>query len=102
MSFSRIFHHPLSEKVSCTQSLFSFCFCKLIVFSGKFDAFHLGLGVISCAVVGWLSQNLLYVDRKEHASTATGGLRFSKIYPLITGGGGKSPCVQTCHDQGGI
>jgi multicomponent Na+:H+ antiporter subunit E len=36
-----------------------------VVFSGKFDAFHLGLGVVSCGVVTWLSQDLLFYDRKK-------------------------------------
>jgi multicomponent Na+:H+ antiporter subunit E len=34
-----------------------------VVFSGFFDAFHLGLGVISCAIVTWISSDLLFEDR---------------------------------------
>ena len=39
-----------------------------VILSGKFDAFHLGLGVISCVVVTWISHDLLYHDRKKGAS----------------------------------
>ena len=35
------------------------------VFSGKFDAFHLGLGALSSLIVTWLSQDLLFQDRKK-------------------------------------
>ncbi|MBF0200003.1 MAG: Na+/H+ antiporter subunit E [Desulfamplus sp.] len=31
-----------------------------IVFSGKFDIFHLGMGVLSSALVTWLSHDLLF------------------------------------------
>jgi multicomponent Na+:H+ antiporter subunit E len=34
-----------------------------VVFSGFFDAFHLTLGVISCAIVTWISSDLLFEDR---------------------------------------
>ena len=36
-----------------------------VILSGKFDAFHLGLGVISCLVVTFISHDLLYHDRKK-------------------------------------
>ena len=36
-----------------------------IVFSGKFDAFHLGLGVVSCLFVTWISHDFLFHDRKK-------------------------------------
>ncbi|MDA8774959.1 Na+/H+ antiporter subunit E [Opitutales bacterium] len=44
--------------------VFILLFLNWIVLSGKFDAFHLGLGVVSCVVVTWLSQDLLFYDRK--------------------------------------
>ena len=51
-----------------------------VILSGKFDAFHLGLGVISCFVVAWLSQDLLYHDRskklKERIREAGAFLRY--------------------------
>ena len=36
-----------------------------VILSGKFDAVHLGLGVISCLVVTYISHDLLYHDRKK-------------------------------------
>jgi multicomponent Na+:H+ antiporter subunit E len=36
-----------------------------VAFSGKFDAFHLGLGAFSALVVTLLSQDLLFSDRKK-------------------------------------
>ncbi|MEQ1842245.1 MAG: Na+/H+ antiporter subunit E [Verrucomicrobiales bacterium] len=34
-----------------------------VVFSGFLDPFHLSLGLISCAIVTWLSSDLLFDDR---------------------------------------
>ena len=65
--------------------IFFLLFVNWIVFSGKFDAFHLGLGVISCAVVGWLSQDLLYVDRKKSMpARLQEAFAFLKYIPWIT------------------
>ena len=36
------------------------------MFSGKFDAFHLGLGILASLIVTWLSQDLLFEDRKKN------------------------------------
>ena len=48
-------------------------FCLLLVtwvaFSGKFDAFHLGLGVLSSLLVTVISQDLLYHDRGKGIRT---------------------------------
>ena len=55
------------------------------MFSGKFDAFHLSLGVISCGVVAWLSQDLLYQDRSKRMSERLReALCFLKYIPWIT------------------
>lgn len=46
---------------------FSVMFSMWVVFSGRFDAFHLILGVISCGIVAALSGDLLFpatLDRK--------------------------------------
>ena len=45
--------------------VFILLFLNWIIFSGKFDAFHLGLGIVSCVVVTWLSQDLLFYDRSK-------------------------------------
>lgn len=44
--------------------VFILLFFNWILFSGKFDGFHLGLGVISSLVVTWISHDLLFHDRK--------------------------------------
>ena len=45
--------------------ILTFCllFLLWLVLSGLFDPFHLSLGVISCAIVTWLSADLLFQDR---------------------------------------
>ena len=45
--------------------VFVLLFLNWVVFLGKFDVFHLGLGVVSCFVVTWLSHDLLYQDRTK-------------------------------------
>ena len=44
--------------------ILTFCllFVLWLVFSGLFDPFHLTLGVISCALVTWMSADLLFQD----------------------------------------
>jgi len=46
--------------------IFFLLLANWIVFSGKFDAFHLGLGLISSAFVTWISQDFLFHDRKKN------------------------------------
>lgn len=36
-----------------------------VVLSGQFDAFHMVLGLISCALVTWMSSDLLFRDRQN-------------------------------------
>lgn len=36
-----------------------------VLMSGKFDLFHLTLGVISSAIVTWISTDLLFLERKK-------------------------------------
>ena len=65
--------------------IFLLLFLNWIVLSGKFDALHLGLGLISCGVVTWLSQDLLYHDRKKNAeSRLQEAIGFVKYLPWIT------------------
>jgi multicomponent Na+:H+ antiporter subunit E len=46
-----------------TALFFALLFLVWVIFSGFFDAFHLTLGVISCAIVTWISSDLLFEDR---------------------------------------
>ncbi|MEW5908961.1 MAG: Na+/H+ antiporter subunit E [Thermodesulfobacteriota bacterium] len=40
---------------------FAISFILWIILSGQFDLFHISLGLISCAIVTWLSKDLLFV-----------------------------------------
>ena len=56
-----------------------------VILSGKFDAFHLGLGVISSLVVTYISHDLLYHDRKKGMSERLREtLAFIRYVPWIT------------------
>ena len=46
-------------------SIFVLLLVTWVAFSGKFDAFHLGLGALSSLIVTWLSQDLLFADRSK-------------------------------------
>ena len=56
-----------------------------VILSGKFDMFHLGLGLISCIVVTWISQDLLFYDRKKGMTDRLReALAFIRYVPWIT------------------
>lgn len=56
---------------------FALLFATWIVFSGKFDLFHLLLGGFSCLLVALLTTDLLFQDRsKSISSRFKEGLRF--------------------------
>ena len=56
-----------------------------VILSGKFDAFNLGLGVISSLVVTYISHDLLYYDRKKGMSDRLREtLAFIRYVPWIT------------------
>jgi len=55
-----------------------------VLLSGKFDAFHLTLGVVSCLLVSFLSHDLLFQDRKEKGRLAT-AFRFAMYIPWLLG-----------------
>jgi multicomponent Na+:H+ antiporter subunit E len=44
---------------------FILMFCFWLLLSGKFDLFHLTLGVISSLLVSWMSSDLLFIDRTK-------------------------------------
>ncbi len=43
--------------------IFAILFAIWLVLSGLFDAFHIPLGLVSCALVTWWSSDLLFADR---------------------------------------
>lgn len=66
---------------------FAFCFPLFflfwIIFSGQFDYFHLSLGVISCALVAYLSSDLLFINAPSlgHGSKRT--VKFLGYLPYL-------------------
>lgn len=63
--------------------VFSILYLHWIFWSGKFDAFHLSLGVISCALVTFMSCNL-YVKRKKFSvKIIVEAIRFIKYIPWL-------------------
>lgn len=44
---------------------FILLFATWLIFSGKFDLFHLSLGVISSFIVAWISSDLLFQEKKK-------------------------------------
>ena len=54
--------HPQRRRLYFGRFLITFIimFGTWVVLSGKFDAFHLSLGLISCAIVAYLSSDLLF------------------------------------------
>ncbi len=53
-----------------------------VILSGKFDAFHLSLGAISCAIVAWFSSDLLFPST-EAAKFRIFWLRFLTYVPWL-------------------
>lgn len=47
------------------MATFFMMFVFWIVMSGKFDMFHLGMGVLSCGLVTWLSHDLLFTGHSR-------------------------------------
>ncbi len=43
--------------------IFTFLLITWIILSGILDAFHIGLGILSCIFVTWLSSDLLFSNR---------------------------------------
>lgn len=45
--------------------IFILILANWLIFSGFFDAFHVGLGVLCAAIVTWMSSDLLFEDRSR-------------------------------------
>lgn len=52
-----------TKKVVPFSLTFLICFATWIVLSGRFDVFHIGLGVIACGIVAYLSDTILISRR---------------------------------------
>jgi len=71
-----------SRRWSAHFTTFSFLFTLWLVFSGRFDAFHVTLGVISCVLVSAISGDLLFPSQTP-ADVARLGFRFLKYCPWL-------------------
>jgi multicomponent Na+:H+ antiporter subunit E len=63
--------------------LFSVLYLHWIFWSGKFDAFHLALGVISCALVTFMSHDLYVKREKFYSRILIEVVRFFKYIPWL-------------------
>lgn len=61
---------------------FVIMFAIWILLSGKFDGFHLSLGLISCGIVAYLSSDLLFSAHSEKSRVAQ-WLRFIRYIPWL-------------------
>ena len=61
---------------------FLILFCLWILLSGKFDLFHLSLGIISCIIVTLLSGDLLFPESKINGFIGS-WLRFLRYLPWL-------------------
>lgn len=63
---SASFSAPRRQRIFLFPFLITFVimFGTWVLLSGKFDSFHLSLGVISCAIVAFLSSDLLFPSHK--------------------------------------
>ena len=61
---------------------FFILFCLWVILSGKFDLFHLSLGVISCIMVTLFSKDLLFPEPRTAGSFGT-WIRFIRYIPWL-------------------
>jgi len=57
-------------------------FCLWVILSGKFDLFHLSMGVISCLLVTLFSKDLLFPEPRTAVSFGT-SIRFIRYIPWL-------------------
>jgi len=56
--------HPASRPIFSRVMTFIALVCLWVILSGRFDLFHLSLGLISCAIVSILSGDLLFPESR--------------------------------------
>jgi|SRR6056297_1568311 len=69
-------------RIGAKLMTFGVCYATWIVLSGRFDAFHLMLGVVSSAIVSMTSSELLFPDVK-YANLPRMVLRFFLYIPWL-------------------
>jgi multicomponent Na+:H+ antiporter subunit E len=62
---------------------FIMLFVSWTLWSGKFDAFHLSLGVISCTLVTFMSNDLLFKNKTFSKRQVMETIRFTKYIPWL-------------------
>lgn len=62
---------------------FSIFFTFWVIWSGLFDAWHLSLGVISCAITTYLSHDLIFKRKEFQKGQLTEVIRFIKYLPWL-------------------
>jgi len=63
--------------------IFIVLFLHWIIWSGKFDVFHLSLGVLSCALVTFMSHDLYFKREKLSPRIIVKAFRFIKYVPWL-------------------
>jgi multicomponent Na+:H+ antiporter subunit E len=63
--------------------VFIILYLNWILWSGKFDAFHLSLGIISCALVTFMSHDLFFKNKKLSPGLLAESIRFIKYIPWL-------------------
>ena len=71
-----------TKKVVPFSLTFLICFATWIVLSGRFDFFHIGLGVIACGIVAFLSDTIL-ISRRGLALLPRQWLGFIAYVPWL-------------------
>lgn len=61
---------------------FLILFCVWVLLSGKFDLFHLSLGIVSCIIVTLFSGDLLFPEKKTKGLVRS-WVRFIKYIPWL-------------------
>ncbi len=62
---------------------FLILFLNWILWSGKFDAFHLSLGIISCILVSYMSHDFLFKREKFSIKCIIEVIRFIEYIPWL-------------------
>lgn len=63
--------------------VFFLLFTNWVIWSGMFDAFHLSLGVISCAVVTFTTHDLLFKEGRVSGKHLREAIRFIQYIPWL-------------------
>ncbi|SMC41972.1 multisubunit sodium/proton antiporter, MrpE subunit [Desulfocicer vacuolatum DSM 3385] len=71
-----------TRRKSIVFTNFLILFFFWMIFSGKFDAFHLTLGVLSCSLVAWMAADFL-ITAPSFATIAKQWIGFSKYIPWL-------------------